>query len=127
MVHLSMAGDGDTDRHLGGVTADRVIGGDCWLARYRPGKPFALVYLPLHALLGRWCKCGYERPCCVVDICLCHHRVVLGVLAVMKGSLVLSRYPSNSPQAVDIKRRTITFRPLHPPLRITAAKPRTGL
>src|SRR5260370_1711799 len=107
IVHLSTTDDRDAHRHLRGVTADRVIEGHCWLARYLSRQAFIGVYLPLQVTLGRWCECSQNRPCCLVDICLCHHRVVLGVLPVMKGGGVLDRNTCQTAQPIETERGDI--------------------
>src|SRR5258708_38087573 len=111
IVGFCMAGDLDSDGHLRGIAPDRVIGGERWLAYYLFRQAFIGVYLPLQVTLGRWRKCSQEWPCCLVDICLCHHRVVIGVLPVMKGSRVLDRDASHAAEAVEIERSDIALWP----------------
>ena len=108
-----MARDRNTGCHLGGIAPDRVIGNDRWLAYYRSRQAFVLVYLALHAHLGLRGKCSQKWPCCLVDIRLCHHRVVIGVLPVMKGCGVLDRDASHAAEAVEIERGDVALWPNH--------------
>ncbi len=111
VVGLGMTGDLDTHRHLGGIAADRVIGGDGWLTLHLPGQTFVGGNLCVQVLL---CCCGErgdERPCGLVDIGLGHHREVIGVLPVMKGHRVLDRDARQAAQAIEIKRGDIALWP----------------
>src|SRR5260370_17279593 len=108
-----MAGDLDAHRHLGGIAPDWVIGGDCWLTLHLSCETFTLVHLPLQTLL---CRCGerrYERPCRMVDIRLGHHRVVIGVLPVMKRHRILDRDARQATEAIEIERGNVAMWPNH--------------
>src|SRR5260370_4673562 len=69
------------------------------------------MYLCLQADLSRWRECSQERPCCLVDIRLGHHRVVIGVLPIMKGGGVLDRDTRHAAEAIEIERGDIALRP----------------
>src|SRR5260221_10016874 len=111
VVGFCMAGDRDTHRHLAGITADWVIGRNCWLALHRSSQAFVLVNLPLQAHFGCCGERGDERSCCVVDIRLGDHREVIGILPVIKGHRVLDRDACHAAETVEVKRGNVALRP----------------
>src|SRR5215470_4145642 len=60
VIDFSMAGNRDAHRHLGGITANRVIGGDCWLAYYLSSQVFVGMDPCVQALLCYCCECSQE-------------------------------------------------------------------
>src|SRR5260370_3461846 len=111
VVGFSMAGDLDAHRHLGGIAANRVIGSDHWLTLHLPGQTLVGGDLCVQALLCCCGERGYEWPRGVVDICLGHHREVIGVLPVMKSHRVLDRDTRQAAEPVEVKGSDIALWP----------------